>query len=49
VFKADLSSGISANPYIAFFMKVPGPGEFEFSWLDDQGVKVVEKLPLRVA
>jgi sulfur-oxidizing protein SoxZ len=49
VFKADLSSGISANPYIAFFVKVPGPGEFEFSWLDDQGVKVVEKLPLRVA
>jgi sulfur-oxidizing protein SoxZ len=49
VFRADLAPGISANPYIAFFMKVPGPGEFEFSWVDDQGVKVVEKLPLRVA
>ena len=25
VFRALLSSGISANPFIAFFMKVPGP------------------------
>ncbi len=48
VFKADLSSGISANPYIAFTMKVPGPGEFEFTWLDDDGGKVVEKVPLKV-
>ena len=29
VFKADLQPGISANPYIAFHMKVPGPGELE--------------------
>jgi hypothetical protein len=30
-------------------MKVPGPGEFEFTWLDDAGVKVVEKMKLNVA
>lgn len=48
VFKADLQPGISANPYIAFFMKVPGPGEFEFTWLDDAGVKVSEKVKLNV-
>lgn len=49
VFKADLQAGISANPYFSFFMKVPGPGEFEFTWLDDTGVKIVEKLKLNVA
>jgi sulfur-oxidizing protein SoxZ len=48
VFKADLHPGISANPYIAFYMKVPGPGEFEFTWIDDSGGKVVEKQKLNV-
>jgi sulfur-oxidizing protein SoxZ len=49
VFRAELQPGISANPYIAFFMKVPGPGEFEFAWIDDKGEKIVEKLKLNVA
>lgn len=48
VFKAELQPGISANPYIAFFMKVPGPGEFEFTWIDDAGVKITEKQKLNV-
>jgi sulfur-oxidizing protein SoxZ len=48
VFSAELQPGISANPYISFFMKVPGPGEFQFTWLDDAGVKVVEKIKLNV-
>jgi sulfur-oxidizing protein SoxZ len=48
VFKAELHPGISANPYIAFFMRVPGPGEFEFTWTDDSGAKVSERLKLNV-
>jgi sulfur-oxidizing protein SoxZ len=48
VFRADLHPGISANPYLAFFMRVPGPGEFEFTWTDDNGVKVSERLALNV-
>jgi sulfur-oxidizing protein SoxZ len=48
VFRADLHPGISANPYLAFFMRVPGPGEFEFTWTDDNGVKVSERLTLNV-
>jgi len=48
VFKAELQPGISANPYIAFHMRVPGPGEFEFTWVDDRGVSVVEKMRLNV-
>jgi sulfur-oxidizing protein SoxZ len=49
VFKADLQPGIAANPYIAFFLKVTGPGEIELSWLDDAGAKVVEKVQLNVS
>ena len=48
VFKADIHPGISANPYIAFHMRVPGPGEFEFTWIDDNGVRLVEKQKLNV-
>lgn len=49
VFKMVMSSGTSANPYITFFMKVPGPGEFEFTWTEDGGAKIVEKAGLKVA
>ena len=48
VFAAELHPGISANPYLSFFMKVPGPGELEFTWVDDAGVRVVEKMKLNV-
>jgi sulfur-oxidizing protein SoxZ len=48
VFEAELQPGISANPYIAFTMKVSGPGTFEFTWADDAGDKLVEKATLNV-
>ena len=48
VFSATLQPGISANPYIAFHLRVPGPGEFEFTWVDDSGDKSVERLKLNV-
>jgi sulfur-oxidizing protein SoxZ len=48
VFKAELHPGIAANPYLVFFMRVPGPGEFELTWTDDSGAKVSEKLRLNI-
>src|SRR5215470_316711 len=48
VFSAELHPGMSANPYLSFFMKVPGPGEFEFAWVDDAGAKIVEKQKLNI-
>jgi len=47
-FKADVLPGISANPYLAFYLKVPEAGEFEFTWLDDAGVKISQKMPLAI-
>jgi hypothetical protein len=29
-------------------MKVPGPGEFEFSWTEDGGKQITEKAKLNV-
>ncbi len=49
VFSATLGSGVSANPYIAFFMRVPGPGTLTLTWLDDGGTTTVEKVPLTVS
>jgi sulfur-oxidizing protein SoxZ len=37
IFSADWHSAVSANPYQAFFVKVPETGTFEFSWFDDDG------------
>jgi sulfur-oxidizing protein SoxZ len=48
VFRAELGPGISANPFISFQMRVPGPGTFEFQWTDDQGAAIVELAPLNV-
>jgi sulfur-oxidizing protein SoxZ len=48
VFKAEFGSGISANPYLSFFLKVPGPGELTVSWLDDEGGETIERYSLNV-
>jgi sulfur-oxidizing protein SoxZ len=48
IFKADLGSGISANPYLAFFLRVPGPGELTVAWLDDEGGETIERYRLNV-
>jgi sulfur-oxidizing protein SoxZ len=49
VFKAEFGSGISANPYLSFYMRVPRPGELELTWTDDQGVRTVERTPVNVS
>jgi sulfur-oxidizing protein SoxZ len=48
VFTAKLQSGTSSNPFLAFHMRVPGPGAFEFTWEDDTGGKISETVALRV-
>ncbi len=35
-FAVDMHPAISADPYFAFYFKVPGPGTFSFVWTDDQ-------------
>jgi sulfur-oxidizing protein SoxZ len=37
VFRCEWSSGIAANPYQAFTLKVDAPGELEVVWADEAG------------
>jgi sulfur-oxidizing protein SoxZ len=48
IFMAEFGSGISSNPFVAFYMRVPGPGELVFTWVGDDGLETVERVPLLV-
>ncbi len=48
VFRAEFGPGISSNPFVAFYMRVPGPGELVFVWEDDAGVRTTERTPLLI-
>lgn len=48
IFRADLGPGISANPFLSFTLKVPGPGELRVSWRDDDGGETIERYTLDV-
>ncbi len=49
VFSAKLHSGTSSNPYLAFFVKAPAATtEMEFTWVDDAGITISDKQPLKV-
>jgi len=37
VFRADLSPGIAANPYLQFHTVAEASGELVFDWVDDEG------------
>ncbi len=37
VFRANLGSGIAANPYLRFFLTATESGELVFDWIDDAG------------
>ena len=49
VFRMKLHPAISANPYIAFFLKVTAPGELEFMWIEDGGASITERMKLEVS
>ena len=37
VFSSDWHPAVSANPYMAFYVKAEDSGTLEFSWTDDKG------------
>src|SRR6185295_7334668 len=48
VFRAELGSGIAANPYLQFYTVAEASGEIEISWVDDAGVKGAERASISV-
>lgn len=49
VFAADLFAAISANPYLAFWLRAGKPGELSFIWRGDSGFEHRETRALTVA
>ena len=49
VFRAEMGSGISANPYLSFFIVAAASGELRFDWVDDTGVAGSEREAIIVA
>jgi sulfur-oxidizing protein SoxZ len=48
VFRAEMGSGISANPYLQFFVRAEASGELAFEWVDDAGERGSERVRLSV-
>ena len=48
VFASDWHPAVSANPYLAFYVKAQESGTLEFSWTDDKGQVAKESRELTV-
>ena len=48
IFRAEMSPGIAANPFIQFSTLARESGELEFTWLDDAGERGGVKEPIQV-
>ncbi len=48
VFRAEMGSGIAANPYLQFYIIAQDSGNIEFSWVDDRGEKGAASSPITV-
>lgn len=49
VMRAQTSSGISANPYVQFSLRVIESGELLLTWVDDLGVRGSQRQSITVS
>ncbi len=49
IFRAEMSPGIAANPYVVFTTIAEASGTLEFEWVDDAGVQESARTALRVS
>lgn len=49
VFRAEMGSGISANPYLQFYTRAVASGELVFEWIDDAGERGSERAAISVS
>jgi sulfur-oxidizing protein SoxZ len=48
IFRAELGSGVAANPYVQFYAIAVASGEIEFAWVDDAGERGSERAAIAV-
>lgn len=49
ILRAELGSGIAANPYFAFFTRATASGRVEIDWEDDAGIRGSVSAAIEVA
>ncbi len=49
VASAELHAAISANPYLAFHLRLPGSGTLTVTWQGDQGLQHSERVRITAA
>ena len=49
LFSTTLYPSVSANPYVAFNLKVPGSGDVVFTWTEDGGKTITAKKTITAA
>jgi len=49
VFRAEMGSGIAANPLLQFYVVAADSGEFVFAWEDDSGQRGSERAAITVS
>ena len=48
VFRAEMGSGVAANPYLQFYAVAEASGEMAFEWIDDNGNRGMERASITV-
>lgn len=48
IFRAEMGSGIAANPYLRFYTVAEASGEIAFEWVDDAGNRGTERARIAV-
>lgn len=48
VFRAEMGSGVSANPQLQFYVRAESSGEMVFDWVDDSGQRGNERVAITV-
>ncbi|MPZ42983.1 MAG: thiosulfate oxidation carrier complex protein SoxZ [Betaproteobacteria bacterium] len=48
VFRAELGSGVAANPYLQFYTVAEASGGLVFEWVDDAGERGAERASIEV-
>jgi len=49
ILRAEFGSGVSANPYLAFWIVPPASGELVVEWVDDAGERGRVAAPIAVS
>lgn len=48
ILRAEMGSGIAANPYLQFYTVAEASGELVFEWIDDSGARGEERTTITV-